>query len=73
VPSGEACGSCAGRRGELRQAGREYGTPAHCRNMPTDGRNKPAVHMIVAGLAMILAQFDSVAPSICGYARFVAM
>ena len=34
-----------------------------------DGRNKPALHMIVAGLAIILVYFDSVAPSICGYAR----
>ena len=29
--------------------------------------------MVVTGLAMILAQFDSLAPSICGNTRFVAV
>ena len=41
--------------------------------MATDGHNKPAVHMVVAVLAMDLAQFDSVSPNIYEYARLVAM
>jgi hypothetical protein len=46
-------------------------TAANASNLPADGHNKPAVHMMkVAGLAIILGQFDSLAPSICGNARF---
>ena len=37
--------------------------------MPTDGHNKPTVHVTIDVPAMVLAQFDSVAPSICGYAQ----
>lgn len=43
--------------------------PTHCSNMPTDGHNKPTVHVTIDVPAMVLAQFDSVAPSICEYAQ----
>ena len=47
--SGEACGSSASRRGKLRQAGWErLLTATICR------LTESAVHMIVAGLAIIL-------------------
>jgi hypothetical protein len=51
-----SCGSSASWRGELRQAGRErVHTAANASNLPADGHNKPAVHMMkVAGLAIIL-------------------
>lgn len=36
---------------------------ARCSIIPADGHNKPVAHMIVNGLAIILAQFDSLALS----------
>lgn len=36
---------------------------ARCSIIPADGHNRPVAHMIVNGLAIILAQFDSLALS----------
>ena len=44
VPSGEPCGpALAGQVSCDRQ-----GTRAHCNNLPADGHNKSAVHVVVA-------------------------
>ena len=62
-----------GLAGEVSCVGGE-GTRVHCSNLAAVGHNKPAVHMmIVGGLGIILAQIDSLAPSICGNARFVTV
>jgi hypothetical protein len=70
-PSGEASKSSAGRRGELRQTSEERVLiAAICR---ADGHNKPSVHVIDTGLAIMLEQFDSLVPSIYRNASFVAV
>ena len=49
-----------------------HGARAHGSNLPADGHNKPAVHIVFAGLVITLGRFNSLPPSVCGNARFVA-